>query len=269
MTRTTIAAERLEHIIDLLRREHVVRTNSLSEQLQVSKMTIRRDLTQLEEMGICTRTHGGAMALDRSVILDRPYNERELQFLMEKRAIARRAAEMIDEGDLIAIDSGSTTLQLTKEIKKKQNITIVTNSVLILTELADQKNIKVISTAGELSKAPYESLGQGDPCLVGPLAESIMKRFRPSKAFMATTGLTLTDGLSNSVMDQATMKQIMIEVSAKVVLLSDHSKFGHVAASIVGPVTLIDCVITDTGIFPEFEKGLKELGIQVIKVDPS
>lgn len=261
-----IAAERLDYIIDKLRSERIVSIQNLSEALDVTPMTIRRDLIQLEEMGLCQRTHGGAISASRSILIDTPYNERELLYVNEKRAIAKRAAEMVHEGDTIAIDSGTTTLHFAQALREKKNITVITNSVYILTELYDCKSINVISCAGTLSRSEYTESDIGDPCLVGPLAEMTMRRFRPSKAFVGTTSLSLIDGLSNSVLDQALTKQAMIDVSAEVVLMADHSKFGHVSNAIVGPVTIVDYLITDTGISSEFEERLTELGVKVIKV---
>jgi DeoR family fructose operon transcriptional repressor len=263
-----IAAERLNKIVERLRSEHVVSTSRLSEELGVSTMTVRRDLARLEEMELCERTHGGAVVRGRDIIRDTPYHQRELLYVMEKRAIARRAIAFVAEGDVLAIDSGTTTLQFARALRSMRNITVVTNSINILKELANCDAITVISTAGVISRARYDGPGEGDPCLVGPLAEATMRRFRPSKAFMGTTGLTLTDGISNSDMDQATMKAAMIDVSAHVTLLADHSKFGHVAASVVGPATLLDRVITDRKISPEFESALAELAIEVITVEP-
>jgi DeoR/GlpR family transcriptional regulator of sugar metabolism len=262
-----IAAERLDRIITKLRTQHVVSTARLSVELGVSAMTIRRDLARLEEMELCQRTHGGAVGRGRAVIQDTPYNQRQLLNVLEKRAIAQRAADFVKEGESLAIDSGTTTLQFAKALRSRRNITVITNSVNILSELSDCEDISVISTSGTISRARYEGQGEGDPCLVGPLAEGTLRRFRPDRAFMATTGLTLTDGLSNSDLEQASLKAVMMEVAADITLLADHTKFGHVAASIVGPVTLLDRLITDRGISPEFEEGLREVGVEVFAVD--
>jgi DeoR family fructose operon transcriptional repressor len=263
-----IAAERINYIIGRLQDERVVNTFGLSENLNVSAMTIRRDLAQLEEMGLCKRTHGGAVAAGRSVLTEIPYNERELHNVKEKHAIAHLAIELIESGDLIALDSGSTTLEFAKILKKKNDITVITNSVYATLELFNYRNISVVSTAGTLSYTPYSGNGVGDPCLVGPLAEETIRRFRPPKAIMGTSGLNIKDGISNSNIDQATMKKVMMEVSAEVIMLADSSKFGHTASSIVGPVTLIHTLVTDTRISKKMEIALIEKGIRVLKADP-
>lgn len=263
-----IVAERLQRISELLRTEHVVTTSKLSKKLGVSEMSVRRDLARLEKMGICRRTHGGAITVGGTFVRDVPYSEREQQHVSEKKAIANYAAALVGEGETIALDGGTTTGQMAVALKDRKNITVVTNALRVLNQLSDSRDLTVVSTGGTISRSINEKPGYGDPCLVGPLAEATMRRFRPSKAFMATTGLTIPDGLSNEVMDQATMKQVMIESSAEIIMLADHSKFGHVASSIVGPVTLINRLITDTGIPQELKRALEKLGIDVIVVEP-
>lgn len=263
-----IAAERLRRIGDQLLQDQFVSIIALSEMLGVSAMTIRRDLRRLEEMGICERTHGGAVALGATFVRDIPYRAREALFVEEKAAIGRRAAQMVEEGETIAIDGGTTAVQMAAALRGRQNITVVTNSLHVLNQLADSHGLTVISTGGTLSTAMHEEPGQADPCLVGPLAEAIMRRFRPAKAFMATTGITIGDGLSNEVLEQATMKLAMIESSAQVILLTDHTKFGHVAPSIVGPVSLIHKIIVDNGLPIDQRRAFEKAGIEIALVEP-
>jgi len=263
-----IVAERLQTISELLRAEHVVSTEKLSKLLDVSTMSIRRDLARLEKMGVCRRTHGGAISEVGTFVQDVPYSTREQRYVAEKRAIAYIAASLVNEGDTIALDGGTTTGHMAVALKDRRNITIITNALRVLNLLSDSRDLTVVSTGGTLSRSIYEKPGYGDPCLVGPLAEATMSRFRPIKAFMATTGFTISDGLSNELMDQATMKQAMIESSSDVILLADNSKFGHVASSIIGPATLIDQLITDTGISEDLKRAIEKLGIEVMVVDP-
>jgi DeoR/GlpR family transcriptional regulator of sugar metabolism len=264
-----IGAERLKRISERLCTEHVVSIASLSNELKVSEMTIRRDLRQLEMMGLCRRTHGGAVSLRGLLVQDMPYSEREYLYVAEKVAIGHAAAELVKEGETIAIDAGTTTAQMAAALVGRQNITVITNSLRVLNHLCNSPGITVISTGGSVSTAVNEEPGRADPCLVGPLAEATLRRFRPNKAFMGTTGLTITDGLSNSVIEQAELKRLMMELSAEVILLADHSKFGRVASAIAGPVTMLHRVITDSGISPQMKRALEELGIEVIVVEPA
>jgi DeoR family fructose operon transcriptional repressor len=261
-----IAAERLRMIREWLLQEHVVSTSTLSRRLGVSEMTVRRDLRQLEQMHLCHRTHGGAVAVHGLSVQDMPYNQREALNVAEKVAIGRAAAALVLDGETIAIDSGTTAAHMAAALRNRQSITVVTNSLLVLNHLFDAQGITVICTGGILSSALNQQPGRDDPCLVGPLAEATIRRFRPSKAFMATTGLTIADGLTNGVLSQAEVKRAMIEVSSEVILLADHTKFGQVASSVVGPVTLVHRVITDQGISPQMCLALQELGIEVTVV---
>jgi len=260
-----IAAQRLEYIIASLREKHVVSTNVLSDQLNVSEMTIRRDLDELEQLGLCQRTHGGAVVAGRSIIQETPYSERELLHVMEKKAIAHAAIQMIHDGDTIALDSGTTTLHLARLLRERENITVVTNAIHVILELYCCNGIKVIATSGTLSRPYLKEAEQRDPCLVGSLAEETMRKFRPSKAFIGTSGLSIADGLSNSVNEEASMKRAMMDVSAETIVLADHTKFGHVASFIVGPASMINKLITDPDISREFEENISKLGVEVIK----
>lgn len=262
-----IRAERLQRIQDQLRAEHFVSLSNLSALLGVSEMTIRRDLIRLERMGLCRRTRGGAASLHGVLARDTHYSERELLNVAEKMAIGRAAAELVQDGETIAIDAGTTTAHLAAALKDRRNITVITNSLRVLDQLCDSPGIKLISTGGTVSPADSGKLGHGDHFLVGPLAEAGMQRFRPSKAFLGTIGCTLADGLSNSVLEQSQIKRVMMEVSAEVILLADHTKFGRVASSIVGPVTLLNRIITDTGIVPRIKEALERQGIEVITVE--
>ena len=264
-----IRAERLQRIQDQIRAEHIVTISQLSSLLGVSEMTIRRDLIRLEKMGLCRRTRGGAMSLHGALARDTHYSERELLNVAEKIAIGRAAAELVQDGETIAIDAGTTTAHLAAALKGRRDITVVTNSLRVLDQLCDSPGIKLISSGGTVSPVGSGKLGHGDHFLVGPLAEAGMRRFRPNKAFMGTTGCTLTDGLSNSVLEQSQIKRLMIDLSAEVILLADHTKFGRIAASIVGPVTLVNRIITDSGILLRIKEALVKRGIEVITVEPA
>jgi DeoR family transcriptional regulator of aga operon len=264
-----IRAERLQRIQDQLRAEHIVSIIALSVLLGVSEMTIRRDLIGLEKMGLCRRTRGGAVSLHGVLARDTHYSERETLNVAEKMAIGRAAAELVEDGETIAIDAGTTTARLAAALKDRRDVTVITNSLRVLDQLCDSSGIKLISTGGTVSPVGRGKLGHGDHFLVGPLAEAGMRRFRPSKAFMGTTGCTLADGLSNSVLEQTQIKRLMMDVSAEVILLADHTKFGRVASSIVGPVTLVNRVITDTGVLPRIKEALERKGIEVLTVQPA
>jgi DeoR family fructose operon transcriptional repressor len=261
-----LAAERLERITRLIRQRRTVSIAELSEMFGASEATIRRDLTKLEERGLLRRTYGGAVSLHSSA-LDAPFSVRAQQQVAEKQAIALAAAELVSEGETIVLDAGTTTAQLARVLRHRRNLTIITNSERVMNELYDCDGVTVIVTGGVL--LPFGELpGQGDVCMVGPVAEATLRRFRPAKAFLGVAGVTIAEGMSNTNLPQAQIKQLMSDISEQVVLLTDHTKFGRVSYSIVAPVEVVDVVITDSGIKAEDRKALEEQGIEVIVVEP-
>jgi len=276
-----IAAERLERVAETVRKQGTVSIADLSERLDVSEATIRRDLTKLERQGLLKRTYGGAVArrassLDaqaeavarRAASLDAPFNVREQHHVAEKRAIAMAAAALVSNGETIVLDAGTTTGQLAHALRDRCDLTVITNSERVMNELYDCTGVTVVVTGGELR--PLSGLpSRGDICMVGPIAEEILRRFRPSKAFLGTAGITVSEGMSNTNLPQSQIKCIMAQISEEVILLTDHSKFGHVSYSIVSPVDVLDKVITDRGVSAEDKAALEERGIEVVVVEPS
>ena len=259
-----IAAERLERIAQAVRQNGAVSIADLSERLGVSEATIRRDLTKLQQQGLLRRTYGGAMSLQGSS-LDAPFAVRERQHVAEKRAIAQAAAQLVSNGETIALDAGTTTAELASALRNHSDLTVITNSERVMNELYDCSGVNVFVTGGEL-RALSGLPARGDLCLVGPIAEETLRRFRPSKAFLGTAGITLAEGMSNTNLPQTRIKQLLAEISDEVILLTDHTKFGHVSYSIVAPVDVLDKVITDQGIAPVDKAALEERGIQVVVV---
>jgi DeoR/GlpR family transcriptional regulator of sugar metabolism len=261
-----IAAERLERIAEMIRKNGVASIADLSERLGVSETTIRRDLTKLERQGLVRRTYGGALALQVSS-LNAPFDARKQHYTAEKRAIARTAASLIAPGETIILDAGTTVTELARALKDRRDLTVITNSQRVMNELYDSSGVTVVVTGGELR--PLSGLpAAGDLCLVGPIAEETLRRFRPSKAFLGTAGITLPEGMSSTNLAQSQIKQIVAEISDQLILLTDHTKFGHVSYSIVAPVDVLDKVVTDSGIRAEDRQALEERGVEVIAVDP-
>jgi DeoR/GlpR family transcriptional regulator of sugar metabolism len=261
-----LAAARLEGIAALLRNRRTVSISELSEMFATSEATIRRDLIKLEREGFVRRTYGGAISLLSSG-LDASFSVRSQHNVPEKRAIALAAAELVSDGETIVLDAGTTTAQLARVLRRRRNLTVVTNSVRAMNELYDSDGVSVIATGGvilTLGEPPQQS----DLIMTGPVAEETLRRFRPSKAFLGTAGITMAEGMTNTVLPQTQIKRLLIEISEQVILLTDCSKFGHVSYSIVAPVDVLDTVITDSCIKLEDRAALEGRGVHVTVVDP-
>ncbi|MNZ43404.1 transcriptional regulator, DeoR family [Fontibacillus panacisegetis] len=249
--------ERKRRIVQFLERYTRGSVQELSQETGVSESTIRRDLKELEEAKLLKRTHGGAVSL-QSVNFEAPYYDKEDRFLEEKRRIARKAVQMIQEGDAILLDGGTTTLQIAKELKSFSNIKVITNSIMALNELKECRNIEVSITGGMLRPDTM--------AFVGPMAEHSLDMVRVDKAFLATNGLDLQQGISTPNMLEAATKRKMIAIAKQVILLADRSKIEQVSYCKVADITEIDHLFMDSGAPDSFIQKLRETGVDVTLV---
>lgn len=265
-----LAVERLERIVDLIHQRRTASIAELSEMLGPSEATIRRDLVKLERQGLLRRVRGGAVA--RALPFpDIPFDVRIQQMVAEKQAIARAAAALVSNGDTIAVDSGSTAACFARALRNHRALTVVTNSERVAHELYGSADVSVIATGGLYLEISRDSEGRpqrGDGVMAGPVALETLRRFRPHKAFLGTAGITMADGMSNRHLAQVEVKKLMAEISREVILLSDHSKFGHTTAYLVAPVDVLDRVVTDCGLDSEYRAALEERGVEVIVAEP-
>lgn len=246
--------ERKLIILEYVQQHSRASVQELSQHLQVSESTIRRDLKELEDVKLLNRTHGGAISL-QGVNFEPTYREKEDKFRREKEAIARKAVELIEEGDTILLDSGTTTFHLAQELKSFSRLTVVTNSLILAEELEGVPGIEVLVTGGSLRR---ETLA-----LVGPIAEQALDRVRVDKAFIATNGVDLTEGLTTPNLIEAATKTKMIKAAKQVILLADHSKVGKVSFAKFAEVTEIQKCIIDHGAAENIVKEMRKLGIEV------
>ena len=244
-------------ILELLKTHGQVNVNELSESLGVTGVTIRNDLAQLEKKRVLIRARGGAIKLEQNFAdEDYPLSDKQKKHLLEKREIGKKAAELIEENNTIIIDSGSTTYELAKNLKKFNDLTVITNALNVATLLAEYNNINVIVPGGMLKK---NSLS-----LVGILAEKGFKDYFCDKLFLGVDGFDLDFGISTPNPEEAHLNQIMIEISKEVIVITDSSKFQRRGFALIAPVNKISTVVTDKGISTENKSKLENLGVNVI-----
>lgn len=251
--------ERLKLIADYVQTHARASVQELCNMFKVSESTVRRDLTELESRGLLKRTHGGAVYLE-TVGFEPSYSEKEDQFSSEKKSIARKAAEFIENGDSLLIDSGTTTQYLAYELSRFANLTVVTNSVTLIQKLAAMQNINVVSTGG--------SLRSNTMAMAGPLAESSLVNLRVDKAFIATNGIDAEIGLTTPSLIEASVKQKMINIADQVYVLADHSKVGKVSFAKFGEISEINACITGKGIDENQRQKMENAGVKLYLVDP-
>lgn len=250
-----LAAERQSRIARLIAERQTISITELRDLFNVSDMTIYRDLRRLEERGILQRTHGGAILLKHPPG-DLPYYAREHEQVEEKSAIARLAASLVNDGETIVLDAGTTIASLARLLTHKQDLTVITNSLHVLNELAGADGVTVITTGGSLWKPTMS--------MVGPVAVSTLRRFAADKAFLATPAISLEAGITNSNLYEAEVKATMIEIAREKFLLVDHTKFGRISYAVVAPLTSFDKLVTDDGTPAETVAKLREQGLDVL-----
>lgn len=247
--------ERKLKITEYIQGRQRASVQELAEHFNVSESTIRRDLKELEDSKMLKRTHGGAINLE-SVNFEPAYTEKEDVFSSEKELIAKRAAELINDGDTILLDSGTTTQHLARELKKFSRLTVVTNSLMVAKELESLPGIETIVSGG--------SLRQNTLSLVGPVADESFKMMRVDKAFIATNGIDLKEGLTTPNIIEASTKRKMIEIAKQVILLADHTKFGKISFSKFADISDIDTCIVDSDLPESLIKLYEDRSVSII-----
>ncbi len=240
MDASFLPKERLVKIFDLIEQQGSARVADLATQFGASLMTIRRDLTELEQKGLVVRTRGGAM-LRKGILEDYEVDVRRRAHREAKQAIARRALPFIRSGDTIALDASTTVVELARLLVEAPltDITVVTNNFMVANVIATS-NVDVFFAGGRLRREALST--------VGPQAEAMLSQWACAKAFVSGTGVDIEVGLMDGNPDEVGMKQLMLRNSLQRFLLADSSKLMRRAVTRVWPLREFDAVITDAAI---------------------
>ena len=250
--------QRREKIIHLLDTENTVSVNKLSKLFKVSSVTIRNDLRHLEEKGCILRCYGGAM-LNKSFALDKPLLDKSRINSNIKNKIAQRAAEMVNDGDRIILDSGSTTAAMVPYLRNKKNLIVFTNAVNIAYELSTNNDIEVIIAGGNIRKKAYS--------ISGPTVEQQLRMYHFDKLFLGVDGFDLDAGITTPNFGEANVNRVMCQVSGQIIAMTDSTKFGRKSFCTIENVNPIKTIITDSKIPKDYLEQLHTLGINVVIVD--
>jgi DeoR family transcriptional regulator of aga operon len=249
--------ERRRAILEILNREGRVLVLDLAKRFATSQVTIRKDLEDLHAHGLIHRTHGGALPAREGALEDPTLREKEKLHRKEKLRIAEAAARLVQEGQVVILDSGTTTTAIARALRHFQNLTIVTNAVNIAAELSGTA-VEVILTGGTLRKNSFS--------LVGPIAEETLHRLNADLLFLGVDGFDVQYGLSTPNLLEAKVNRVMVEVAKRTVAACDSSKFGRRSLSLIAPPQALHEVITDRGAPKSDVKMLKKAGIEVTLV---
>lgn len=250
-------AERHKHILDELAKSGFVSVSDLAKSLQVTVVTIRKDLKILEDKGLLYRSHGSATSVS-PYVSDRSVQVKRLEQVEEKSRIAQKALDFLEPNDAIIIGSGTTVGAFAQVIPRNYPLTVLTSAMNVAMALIDTTEIELVQLGGVVRKSSSSA--------VGHFAEDMLKRFACSKLFLSVDGISLDYGLTTSNMMEAHLNAQMIRSVQKTIVLVDSRKFGRKGFGKIGELEDVDVIITDSGISEIYKAKLEEKGIEVVVV---
>ena len=253
-----LTEERRREIKAILHRDGRVLVKDLARHFRISQVTIRKDLESLSLQGDIQRSHGGALqVVQAGALLDPTLRQKEKLHRKEKAQIANAAVRLVEEGQSLLLDSGTTTTAIARALKGMTQLTVITNSVNIAAEL-DGTQVEVILTGGMLRKNSFS--------LVGPLAEQTLRQLSADIFFLGVDGFDTKAGLFTPNLSESEVNRAMVKIARRTIVVCDSSKFGRRSLCNIMPVTAVDEVITDKQIPKPDLEALKEAGIKVTLV---
>lgn len=250
-----IMEERRKQIADKLIYQRTLKVTSLMEEFNVSIETIRRDLEYLESAGFLKRVYGGAIRAE-SFSEEPLYGTREVKNLEAKKAIAQEAVSLLEDGDTVFVDIGTSCLEVAKLLHMKNQLTIITTSLMIAQEVMESSRHRVFVLGGELRK--------GDFSLSGFLTLGGLNNFNADKAIIGAGGITVNSGITDYHPEEATVRSKMIEHSKYSIVVADSSKFGVTAMSSVCTLDRVGVIVTDDNLQADLRATLEQNAIPYI-----
>lgn len=254
-----LAVERQRIILDILRREGVVRNAELKELLNVSVVTIRADLRELERLGECEIIWGGAVSSKPAVEVESLLTERSKLHVDAKRRIGAEAVKLVQTGQTIFVDAGSTTVEMVSQLPHNlEYLRIITPALNVAVAATYYPDVELVMPGGVLRNLTRS--------LVGPQTARAMELFNADWLFLATGGFSVESGVTTGNLMEVEVKKTMAKQAEKRCLLADSSKFGRALSLVVLQMNEVDVLITDTGLSDEYAGALAALGVEVIRV---
>jgi len=249
--------ERQKQILSLLTRQGRLRVAEIMKQFSISEATTRRDLESLASQGKAQRVHGGVIAVEQAPP-ELPILEREGEQPDEKIRIGRAVANLIADNEAIFLGSGTTVLEVARNLRGRKNLTVITNSLPVLNMLVGIKEITVISLGGMLRESELS--------FIGHIAEQALAEIRVDKVIMGTRGVSLEHGLTNDYLQETLTDRAILKIGREVVIVADQTKVNRVSTVLLAPLNSMHTFVTDSRVDRKFVQALKHQGIQVVTV---
>ena len=251
-----LAIERRNEILSRLSRDGKVIVSTLAREFDVTEETIRRDLERLDKEGLASKTYGGAVARQNNAAIDLPYTVREGVNVLQKQVISDRICALIRDGERLMVDSSSTALYAIKKLKDRKNLTIITNSVKVLIELADKSDWTVLSTGGVLKN--------GALSLTGSSAERMIRSYHVDTAICSCKGLDMMLGVTDSNESDSQIKQAMLASAERRILALDAEKFDKRSFVKICEPSMVDVIVTNTAPSEKWISFCADNGVEIV-----
>ena len=245
--------ERQKQILSLLARQGRLRVTEIVEQFSISEATARRDVESLASQGKAQRVHGGIITLEQAPP-ELPILERESEQADEKVLIGRATAELISDRETVFLGSGTTVLEVARNIRNHKNLTVITNSLPVLNVLTGIKDITIISLGGMLRDSELS--------FIGHITEQALTEVRADKVIMGTRGVSLEHGLTNDYLEETLTDRAILKIGREVIIVADHTKVNRVSTALLAPLESVNTFVTDSKSDKKFIQSLKKQGHQ-------
>ena len=254
MRKAQLPTERRLEILDLVRARPIVRADELADHFGVSGETVRRDLVALEREGHTRRVYGGVTKSGGAA--EAPYEERRIAHEPQKAAMARLAVSLIEPGDLLVLDVGTSVARVAAQLPSGYHGLVLTNSIPAATVLAGRPGVDVLTSGGRLRA--------GDLACSGPAAETFFAGFYGGKAFLGSGGVHPMLGLTDYYLDEISMRRVIISQAEACYVMADSSKLGKVALAKVCDLDRVTGVITDDGVDEKVAQEFERVGVRLL-----
>lgn len=249
------ALERQKQILSLLSRQGRLSVAEIVEQFSISEATARRDLGSLASQGKAERVHGGVIAIEQAPP-ELPILERAGEQVDEKALVGRAAAGLVADGETVFLGSGTTALEVAKNLRERKNLTVITNSLPVLNVLAGIKDITLISLGGQLRDSELS--------FIGHITEQALTELRADKVIIGTRGISLEHGLTNDYLPETLTDRAILKIGREVIIAADYTKLNRVSTVLLASLDVMNTFVTDSKADKKFLQALKKLGIEVL-----
>ena len=250
-----MAEERRMQILHIVRTEGRAKVNELVHRFKTSAVTIRSDLNELHQRGVIQRSHGGAVIQD-TVFRESPVQERIKDKSGEKRRIGAMGATLVQEGETIILDSGTTTLEVARHIQNIRHLQVITNGLNIAIELLGSRTIQTIMMGG--------SVRNDSASVVGRATEDMLEQFSADKLFLCGAGCDPEFGVSGTNLEETMANRAMLRAAREIIVVADSSKFSKRSMSLIASFAEVDVVISDVGMSTEMQDRIRSFGCKLV-----